>query len=441
MLKKFMQTCQANGTAQAQTEESNPSSELGAHLTGIQTAQNNLTSGYTDTLSTVTKELSNATQTLYQSGTNINASTCMSVGAFRYGEQLSCLASEQKNLQSVLYGNNANPSVFSLPGSAPNSSVTISCVGVQACVAQLQGQKKLFTQDFNNYQQAVKEIWPQRSASQMDDFIKGITLGGNTKYANLSLKSQALQDQVNRLNLGLTLLGGTSVSLPPVKGEDFQTDANGMRLPPKDAVSLLGGHMNPPMPDVSSSAFAQMQSAANSAVLTQQNNIAAVGTSLNNAEFFLSSCHDQQAQQVLNSLPGQDSELACREISQHCTQGTDEYHKAHNALSALRRASNINPFANQNQMQQNNFQNQNNFANQSPAVLFSNMQNSFHAACEDEYPGAPHSADPAVQSAHDAAAHTNKKKCQQFFSGLISSGHQLDQIHEQFFGHSARSAK
>jgi hypothetical protein len=426
VVASLLATCQSRAQRQAYAELQNPDSIIGTAYFAKQDAQKDLQNEYQTDINALQNTVSTALSTLNQNAARLNLGSCASVDASStsgQSTQVGCLNSVQNQLQQIISGKNPKTgavtavSNFNLTGSTSGQTVTIKCQGLQACVTNLQGETKLMKADMAVYQQA-QELYADRSAAQMDAYIKKVTQGTDAKYPNLSAYTQSINNNLTQVNLAMGLLGQQGISIPPVKGEQFQTDKNGMREQPNDPVTLLGAHLNPPMPDVGSSGFAQMVAQSNQAVNQIKQQMGQYQNQENQILGTLNGCFQQASQQALQStgsLLDSNQQTPCAKKS-WCKDGSQEYNDLVSKMGAL----------------QNYLRQPKNVPSSIYPTLSQNLQNPvgyFQGICTTQ--------DPDDQGAIAGASN----QCDQIKGSLIGLQGLIDSQRNQYLGSDRPSAK
>jgi hypothetical protein len=261
--------CYSNAKIQADNERRSPNSVIyDAYFKQSQAEQasktnlDSLLDGYTNQWTEAMTALANQnlplkTESCKSGGANTATTGTQSQFAAVATYEVNCLTDVQNQMMSLLKGDsNQTPFTMQVTGQFPDTQIppgALQCRGLNGCVTLLQQRSKEVT---NLKQQLTtqEQSYIQQAKTSTQQFVTQMS-------QLLSQQSAALRSRMDNLNQMLRKYGISKVSARPIRGErlHFYEGENGQEgLPkmPDDMLALIGGNMNPPMPDVTDPDFA-----------------------------------------------------------------------------------------------------------------------------------------------------------------------------------------
>ena len=338
---QLLAVCQAQAVAAVQNEQTSPSSYLGQSVEQLyQTGTTNNTN-FSSTIQQNANAWTDAMTVLSQQnlplnlvGCQPNYNSCVSqcsggntltmssvpniscvstCGQTSSAQQVSCLNQLQTQMNALYQGSSSIPAfTMNVTSQFPDTAIPASalqCQGINGCIALLQQRSKevstaktqLTTAEQSYVQQARQST--QQFTTQLSQL--------------LSTQSNALRSQMNSLNTELRTLGISKLTANPITPAELDYDTGddgkpGLPKIPTNILGLIGGHMSPPMPDVTDPSFGDVDGFqdAEDKVSDQQSKIADLESTLQGLE---SSC---QASNNLSTMESTvDSIAACSNVT------------------------------------------------------------------------------------------------------------------------------
>ncbi len=163
--------------------------------------------------------------------------------------QANCLSEMQKNMEGLYNGTSTNSQMaIKLSARDPNLQSTLNCTGIQGCLTVLENA---FTGVKKEKERVTKfkTDYALRAKQNVQNFT-------STMAKTLSGQSAELRSKLQSMNNVLKQLSLKPLRIKDVESEQMELDEES-KLPkvPKNVMGLIGGQMNPKMPDLDGDQF------------------------------------------------------------------------------------------------------------------------------------------------------------------------------------------